>query len=92
MPGDRHKWSDEQGKRERKGEDINLPGPEWRLVVTMLFLALLYYFPYQTSEFFFAFSCFSWQDDWHVDMAYGEVGIEIDREGWTYGEFGVVMP
>ena len=30
LPTDRERWSDEQGKRERKREDITLPGPEWR--------------------------------------------------------------
>jgi hypothetical protein len=55
-PTDRPRWSDEQGKRERKREEIVLPGPEWE-----------------------------WQDDWHVDMGLGEIGREIDEEGWTYG-------
>eukprot|EP00624_Nannochloropsis_granulata_P003224 evm.model.NODE_26333_length_6330_cov_16.381674.2 len=56
LPADRDRWSDEQGKRERKRENITLPSPEWM-----------------------------WLDDWHVDMGLGEVGTEIDVEGWTYG-------
>jgi hypothetical protein len=30
-----------------------------------------------------------WQDDWHVDMGYGVVNEEMDRDGWTYGKTAI---